>query len=158
MKFIIVLALAMLVSFSMEAKLRSRSKSKQLDSKYINTPINIRSAHADYLYPKDKYNVRECDPDYHYCDKNERIWTIKPASNGDYKVVSSNGNCLCIRGDKSGLCSIEDPDSDLKLIIVNADRVGFQGKSGRYLRAGVFGGINTASKMDSWERWRLYNP
>ena len=141
MKFIIVLALVMLVSFSMEVRLRSKSKSKQLDSKFINVPLYIKSAHGGYLAAYGNYGVMICGS---HCDKNARTWTIESASNGGYNVVSSNGKCLCIRGNDPALCNFGDPDNNLKLIPVSSNSVGLQGTSGKYLRAGLVLTLNTS--------------
>ena len=156
MKFIIVLALAMLISFSMETKLRSKSKSKQLDSQYLNTLVRIESSHRGYLSSNGNYRVSICRQEESFdCHSNREKWTIKPVENGYYNVILSKGDCLCIRGNDPSLCNIEDPDSQMKLIPGKNGRIGFQGKSGKYLRAGLLNILNTASKMDSWEMWAL---
>ena len=115
------------------------------------------SAHKNYLIPDNNYKLNTCSTEYHDCNENLRTWTIKPASNGDYNVISSNGQCLCIRGNDPALCNIGDQDATMKLISKGNNLVGFQGKNGKYLRAGLFGKLNTASKMDSWETWTLYS-
>ena len=74
MKFFIVLALAMLISFSMESRLVYEPKPEGLKAWYLNRPVYAKSAHNQYLTVTNKYKLS-------VSNTKETSWTITPIGN-----------------------------------------------------------------------------
>ena len=151
MKFFIILALGMLISFSMEIKLRSRSKSKQVNNFYIDTPIYIESLYYQYLKADGKYGL-------YITDEKETTWTIKNVGNERYNIISDTSSYICIHTIYNilTLCDGKGPDSEWRLISSGDNSVSFQGKTDRYLIPKRLGFVGTSEKMDEFAVGRLY--
>ena len=150
MKFFIVLALAMLISFSMESKLRCRSKAKALKAWYLNRPVYAKSAHNQYLAVTNKYKLS-------VSNTKDTSWTITPIGNDKYYVIANKGDYLCLSGlfKIPSVCRNGGGDSEWRLTTSGTFDVGFKGNNGNYLRAGLLSLLTTTRRMQDWEHWTL---
>ena len=121
MKFIILIALAMLVAFSSESKLRAQSKSKILSAWYINRKIYIQSYSGAYLIVTKKYKL---DLD----KKKSTTWVIKRVKDDKYYVVANNVDYLCLEGifNSPEACRSKGSKSEWKLTTSGNSKVGFK--------------------------------
>ena len=151
MKIFILLALAMLICFSTESKLRSASKSKQLNTWYINIPIYIPSYTGKYLIATNRY---ELDVE----KKKSTVWRIKLVKGAydKYNVIANDVDYLCLQGlfDSPTVCRNADKKSEWSLSTSGSDQVGLRGYDGNYLCDGTFD-ITTSRRMQKKETWNI---
>ena len=149
MKFIILIALAMLVAFSSESKLRAQSKSKVLSAWYLNRKIYIQSYSGEYLIVTSKYKLD-------LNKKKSTTWVIKPIKNDKYYVVANNIDYLCLEGffNSPEACRAKGSKSEWKLTTSGSNKIGFKGSNGDYLCDGLFD-LTTSARMQKKETWTL---
>ena len=155
MKSFMFLVLVMLMVFSMEKKIRSRSKGKRMNAWYLNRPIYLKSAHGDYLSVDRKYRLS-------ISDGRDVTWKIVPTKNDKYLVISSMGNNLCTNSINIPItCSNQSGSSEWSISAMGTNTHGLRNKNGKYLTAGKLGiikSLRTSNNLQDWETWTVVKP
>ena len=150
MKFFVI-ALVLLVAFSMEKKLKVQSKAKALKAWYLNIPIYLESFHGYALNIDDNYKLE-------IIGGKDLSWRIKPVKNDKFYIISSNGSYLCTKTifNTPQVCRKASDDAQWELNTSGTKKFGLKNRNGKYLRANKYGTITSLATyhvMQDWETW-----
>ena len=151
-----VIVLVMLAAFSMEKKLRLKSKAKAIMTWYINTPIYLESFHGYSLNIVETYKIE-------IIAGKDLTWKIQYLKNDNIYVVASNGSYLCTKTiyNTPHACRKATVDAEWELYTLGSKKVAFRTLNGKYLRAtkvGLITSVITYHLLTDWESWTPVKP